>query len=195
MAVLAEPASLVTAEDLDRMTDEGRSFEIVDGVLVEVPPVGALESRLASRICQKLENYIDSGKLSGAVFDGTVRFRLQRDPDLVRGPDVSFVRADRLPSDSIPSGHVNVAPDLAVEIVSESHPSPPIEPKIAEYLEAGVKMVWVIYPKTRTAYLYTSAGSVRRIGESGELDGGEAVPGFRLPLGKLFEAVAGKAKS
>ena len=183
----AAAQALVTAEELCRMGKDDGVFEIVDGELVEVPPVGNYESRLEHLLATALENYVRD-RAPGMVLPATSRFRLKRDPDLVRGPDVSFTSKERLPEDPFRKGFSDVAPDLVAEIVSPSNPSSYTEQKVSEYLDADVRMVWVIYPDTRTAYLYTSKDAVRRIDEDGELDGGEAVPGFRMRLGDLFDA-------
>jgi Uma2 family endonuclease len=182
---------LITAEDLSELSKDGRDYEIVDGVLKEVLPVGAYESKLEFLVARHLQSYVDAGKASGEVLPASARFRLCRDPDIVRGPDASFTPSGKLPPGPLPDTHLDLAPDLAVEIVSKSNTAEEIERKIIDYLQAGVRMVWVIYPETRTAYLYTSMDKVQRIEESGELDGGDAMPGFRLKLAQLFQE-AGK---
>jgi Uma2 family endonuclease len=58
--------------------------------------------------------------------------------------------------------------------------------KVSEYFRVGVRMVWIIYPKTQTAEIYTSPTKVHKIGKTGALDGGTVVPGFRLSLKQLF---------
>lgn len=179
--------TLVTADDLDRVSREDGVFEVVNGELVEVPSVGNYETLLEVELIVALKEYV-SAKVPGILLPGRARFRLKRDPDLVRGPDVSFTSRERLPEAPFEKGYFDLAPDLAVEIVSASNPSSYTEQKVSEYLDADVRMVWVIYPDTRTAYLYTSKDSVRRIDENGELDGGEAVPGFKMRLGDLFDA-------
>lgn len=183
---------LVTAEDLSTLPKDNGEYEIVDGVLKEVLPVGAYGSNLEAILIHRFMSFAESQSLAGRVLPGTARFRLRRDPDTVRGPDVSFTREDRLPQGPLPDSHVDLAPDLAVEIISKSNTAEGVERKITDYLQAKVRMVWVIYPETRTAYLYTSMDHVRHIGESGDLDGGDAVPGFRMKLADLFQEAAGK---
>jgi len=188
---LATPQQLITAEDLAELSQDGRDYEIVDGVLKEVLPVGAYASDLEGIVHFHLTQFIRERQVSGKVLPGTARFRLQRDPDTVRGPDASFTSSAKLPPGPLPDTHLDLAPDLAVEIVSKSNTAEDIERKIVDYLQAGVRMVWVIHPATRSAYLYTSMDRVQRIEESGELDGGDALPGFRLKLAQLFQE-AGK---
>lgn len=91
--------------------------------------------------------------------------------------------------DGVPDRVQDLAPDLVVEIVSKSNLSDEIEKKIIEYIEAGTRLLWVIHPKSRSAYIYQSLDSVLRIDENGTLDGGDVLPGFSLRLKDLFAIV------
>ncbi len=82
-------------------------------------------------------------------------------------------------------------PDLAVEILSQSNTAEEMERKLREYFQAGVRLVWTIEPKTRTARAYTAAGAWTEIGSDSLLLGGEVLPGFELPLAQLFARVEG----
>ncbi|MDA0839291.1 MAG: Uma2 family endonuclease [Planctomycetota bacterium] len=186
---LAAPKT-VTADILEELSQDGRSYEIVKGVLVEVPPVGNYVAKIEFLIAYYIQRFLDEQGLEGEVLPAAARFRLERDPETVRGPDVSFIRSDRLP-EGLPDGYQDLAPDLAVEVVSKSNDPEELEAKIVEYFEAGTGMVWVVYPRTHSAYIYTSLEQARRIGPSGYLDGGEILPGFQLSLKDLF-AAAGK---
>jgi Uma2 family endonuclease len=105
----------------------------------------------------------------------------------VRIPDVSFISWDRLPRGELPDEAIDgVVPDLAVEVLSRGNTAKEMQRKLREYFEAGVRLVWFVYPKTQTAEVYTSPTEMRRIGKSQSLDGGEVLRGFKLPLTKLF---------
>jgi Uma2 family endonuclease len=107
-------------------------------------------------------------------------------------PDVAFISLDRFPGRKLPKERVyRVAPDLAVEILSDSNTEGEMRLKLDEYFEAGVRLVWYIDPPTRTSRVYTSREDVEMIDESGFLDGRDVLPGFRLRLGELFERVPG----
>jgi Uma2 family endonuclease len=80
-----------------------------------------------------------------------------------------------------------MAPDLAVEVVSPSDLATDLDRKLVEYVEAGVSLVWVVYPETRRAFVFSSATEVRILSASDELDGGAVIPGFRLALTRLFD--------
>jgi len=94
--------------------------------------------------------------------------------------------AGRLPDDRVPVGHIRIAPDLAVEVVSPTDIQYDVDRKVAEYLEVGVKLVWVINPDTRVVLIYRGDGSISGVREGGELDGESAVPGFRCRVADLF---------
>jgi Uma2 family endonuclease len=106
----------------------------------------------------------------------------------MRVPDVAFISWDRFPGGKLPQDRVyRVAPDLAVEILSEGNTPQEMENKLDEYFEAGVRLVWYIDPRTRTANIYTARHQMTTIDTSGHFDGGEVLPGFKLRLGELFE--------
>jgi Uma2 family endonuclease len=183
---LAQP-KLHTAEDLDELARNGKGYEIVRGILIEELPVGNYIAKLELKIASIILGFIEENDISGEVLPATARFRLKESPDTVRGPEISFICGERLP-EGVSDRVQDLAPDLVVEIVSKSNPADEIETRIIDYLEAGTRLLWVIYPKSRSAYIYQSLDSVMRIDEEGVLDGGEVLPGFSLSLLKLFKA-------
>src|SRR5438067_2218026 len=137
-----------TPEDLLAMPD-GKNYELVDGELVE-RNMGCESSWIGGRLHHFLSGHCDAKRL-GIVFPADSGFQcFPNDPGKVRKPDVSFISIQRLPPDKIPGGHCSIAPDLAVEVVSPHDEYFEIEEKVIEYLEAGVRLVWVINPRTRT---------------------------------------------
>ncbi len=160
-----------------------RLCELVDGVLVE-KAMSTKEGLLASVISHFLWDYLEENDL-GVVLgaDGAVRLRFR----LVRIPDVSFLPWERLPGGELPDEAVaSVAPALAVEVLSEGNTPAEMGRKLKDYFEAGVKLAWVIDPKTETATAYTSPGRARPVAKDGVLDGGKVLPGFSLPLKDVF---------
>jgi Uma2 family endonuclease len=176
-----------TATEKDVITaldgPEKRLYELVDGVLVE-KTMGTKEGVLAGLIVYFLWDFLeenDLGLVAGA--DGPVRLQL----GLVRIPDVSFVSWERLPGGELPDAAIApIVPDLAIEVLSAGNTKGEMERKLRDYFEAGVRLVWLIQPKTQTATVYTAPTKVRRIGKEGVLDGGGILPGFRLSLRELF---------
>ena len=175
----------MTAEDVERLPDDDHRYVLWRGVLYRMSPPGPHHGWLASRFDRFLGNFVEEHGL-GAVFveSGWV---LERGPDTLVGPDVSFVRTERLPAGAPWERFQDLAPDLAVEIVSPSETGPSVAEKVAAYLDAGVRMVVVVRPRRRTVTVHTPEDRGGRVlGEGDELDGGEVVPGFRLPLAELF---------
>jgi Uma2 family endonuclease len=178
------PGTATEADVLASIKSEKRLCELVDGVLVE-KPMGFYESVLAGILIGFLRAFLeqhDLGILS--VPDGTVRLV----SGLVRIPDVAFFSWDRFPNRELPSEAIpDLVPDLAVEVLSEGNTEAEMERKLQEYFGAGVRLVWYVDPRTRTAQIDTSPGSVRLALEDDALDGGAVLPGFRLRLRELFD--------
>jgi Uma2 family endonuclease len=111
-------------------------------------------------------------------------------PGKVRLPDTGFISWDRLPGREAPTDPIlDLAPDLAVEILSKSNTKAEMKRKLREYFEAGVRLVWLIDPKTRTILVHTSSKASTKLAVGQSLDGGDVLPGFALPLAELFECL------
>jgi Uma2 family endonuclease len=116
-------------------------------------------------------------------------FRIDVAKDLQRRPDVALVLHARWPYNRrVPNVAVwDMVPDLAVEVVSPNNTAFEIQRKIHEYFDAGVSRVWIIYPPQREVYVFASTNRIEVLQLGQELDGGDLLPGFRLPLATLFE--------
>jgi Uma2 family endonuclease len=177
-----------TPEDLLTMPD-GNRFELVNGHLVE-RNMGSESSWVGGRIFRLVTNFNEDQSL-GWVWpadNGYQCFPLF--PNLVRRPDVSFIRFGRLPGERPAQGHERIAPDLAVEVISPNDLAHEIDQKIEEYLQAGVKRIWVVYPETRTVHIHRPDGSDTRLRENDELTGENILPGFRCRVGDFFPGPA-----
>src|SRR5919109_1548043 len=141
---MASTTSLMTAEEAEHLPSDLR-WELIDGVLIEMPPVNASHGGIAVTIALVVGQYIRAHRLGRLYVE--VGFILRRNPDTVRAPDLAFVRADRLPPGGEPRGFWEIAPDLAVEIVSPSNTPAEVQVKIREWIEAGTREVWVVYPE------------------------------------------------
>jgi Uma2 family endonuclease len=176
------PPGTATEDDvLTVRASEKRLCELVDGVLVE-KPTRYDESRLAAELIYSLVDFLRRHNLGTAAgADGMMRLFT----GLVRIPDVSFVRWEHLPESygAIPP----IAPDLAVEVLSESNTPKEMERKLREYFEAGTQLVWYVDPRSRTVTVYTSPDQLIVLDESQTLDGGTVLPGLEIPLRELFD--------
>jgi Uma2 family endonuclease len=170
-----------SVEDVER-------YEVINGVRVEREPMGAFETVLASWLCHLINSFAGDKKLGLAVNE--VLFVLNASLDLKRRPDVAFVSYARWPTAVVAREAAwNVVPDLAVEIVSPTNLAEEIDNKIMDYFRAQVRLVWVIYPDSGRIYIYRSPTHVSILERTDTLDGGEVLPGFRLPVVGLYEAV------
>ncbi len=162
---------------------EKRLYELYDGVLME-KVMGYYESYLAMMLGRFLTTFVDEHDLGIVAGEaGMLKFL----PGQIRIPDVSFVSWDRLPERQIPREPVpQLVPDLAVEIISKSNTTKEMERKLAEYFGAGARLVWYVYPDTRTVRRFTAPDKVVELGENQTLEGGDVLPGFQLPLSLLF---------
>jgi Uma2 family endonuclease len=161
-------------------------YEVVGGQIVEKPPMGAFESALASLLQDLMGPFARMNRL-GRVVAGML-FLIDPVKKMKRRPDLAFVSDERWPlKKRIPRTEAwDIVPDLAVEVISQSNSADEVEVKREEYLKAGVRQVWVIYPVTCKVFVYDSPTSVRILQLADELDGGSLLPGFRLPLAVLF---------
>jgi Uma2 family endonuclease len=176
----------LTVADLEAMPDE-EDYELIDGRLVAKPPMGNASDLIATRLTYLLSGHCEANPL-GWVFGETGYQCFPDNPFLLRKPDASFVRFGRYPGEQIPEGYTKFAPDFVAEVISPNDLAEDVEIKIEQFLAAGVRMIWVIYPKTRTAYVYRGDLSVARFRADDELSGEDVVPGFRCRVGDLFPA-------
>jgi len=173
-----------TAEELWWMPTD-QPWELWDGELRVVPGAGGEASNIAGIIGAMLLLFVRPrglGLVTGA--DGT--YILARDPDTVLISDAAFVRWDRLPDHVAPKGYCPVAPDLAVEVRSPSDRPKDIAAKLEHYRRARVPLVWWVDPARRTVAVYRDGQSIAELGEGDALDGGDVLPGLRLPVAEIF---------
>jgi Uma2 family endonuclease len=176
----------LTVEDLYTMPDDGYKHELQSGMLVSEPLPGFRHGRVMLRIGELLGAHVRSNRL-GVVLACDSGFILARKPDTVRGPDVAFVAMERFEKSGDTARAFTGAPDLAVEVLSPSNTPASVRAKVADYLAAGARCVWVVDSGARTVEVYPSLLSPRVLGEDDPLDGGDVIPGFRVRVGEIFE--------
>jgi Uma2 family endonuclease len=174
----------MTAEELFELPDDGMRHELVEGELRTMTRAGFEHGRAAARILARLLEHVEERDL-GAVLAAETGFVVHRDPDTVRAPDVAFVATERLPP-AATGGFAELAPDLVVEVVSPSDRASEVASKAAMWLDAGVRLVWVVDPQARQATVHHPGGRDRVLRNDGVLDGEDVLPGFRLPLMSIF---------
>ena len=175
---------LMTVEELTSLEGVER-HEIVRGVLVTMPPSNFEHSDIALGIAATLRQHVMERRL-GRVVGGNAGFILQRNPDTLLAPDAAFVRTDRLPPADERERFLAVVPDLVVEVVSPTDRARDVEEKVQLYLEAGVQVALVVYPRLRHIRTYSSDGSSRLYRHDETLDLDSVVPGFSLSVAEVF---------
>jgi Uma2 family endonuclease len=175
-----------TPEELLEITDRPMP-ELIDGQLVERPPMGQKADAIAARILRLVGNHVDLNRL-GVINGAQGSYQIFPDaPRKVRIPDVSFTRWEKLPERAIEEGHGKIAPDLVVEVISANDLAVELAEKVRDFLDAGVSVIWVANPDTNDVLVYRSDGTVALLRSGDVLDGGDILPGFQCPISELFK--------
>lgn len=177
---------LVTAEEFLAQLDDSRQTELVRGRIVEMPPTNFLHGIICSTVVEILRAYVKTRAL-GWVTCNDSGVITKRVPDTVRGPDVAYFSFQRVPKESPPEGYPEVAPELVFEVRSPSDRWQTITAKAGEYLTAGVLVVCVLDPETRTVGIYTADDFPLRKTADEELTLPDVFPDFNVPVRQFFE--------
>ena len=173
----------ITADELLLMPRDGNRYELMRGVLVPKMPTGLPHSEAVIRTGSLLTVYSDDNEY-GATYAGEPGYRLERDPDTVRAPDVSWCAPGRLPEGT--QGFPELAPDLAIEVKSPSNSNPEMASKAEMWLSYGSQQVWVEDPEQTAVTIYRPGALPVTLSEDDTLDGGDLLPGFTTPVWRLF---------
>ena len=182
---MAVQPKLMTADELLRLPRDGQHHELVRGELRTMPPAGFEHGQHTSKLDRSLGDFVEAMNL-GQVVVGDIGFRLTTAPDTVRAPDVAFVSAERVRAAGRVTGYWPGAPDLVVEVISPNDLYTEVEEKVAEWLEHGARLVFVVNPRRRTVAVHRPDRPLRVLTIADTLDGEEIVPGWTLPLRELF---------
>lgn len=195
-----------TFDDLMATPDDGYLYELVRGEILRMPPPktrhGLVEAALVRTIgrylddravtlgWQQSQGYEAQYRLVGRLASGEagIRFSLPDDPDQTRGLDVGYLSPEQAArwEDMSAEEYISEMPALVAEVISPSETAEYVNEKVADYLAGGARLVWLLYPKARTAMVYHAGGASRTIPASGSLDGEDVLPGFAQPLSDIF---------
>jgi len=181
-ATLTKP---MTADELLAMPDDGYRYELVEGELRRMSPAGDEHGLVGMELAIPLGSHVKKNGL-GKLYLAETGFLIKTNPDTVRAPDIAFVRMERIKESPAVRGYRIGAPDLTVEVISPGDTVSEVEEKVAEWLEAGARMVWVVSPKLRTVTVYRSLTDIVTLTMKDKLDGGEVVPGFQIDVAEIF---------
>ncbi len=196
----------MTFADLMAQPDDGYLHELVRGEIVRMPPPrtghGYVEAALIEAIgrylydraltldWQEMQGRKARDKLVGRLMSGEagVRFSLPDDPDQTRGLDVGYLSPEQVArlEDTPDDEYIREMPVLVAEVISSSETADYINEKVTDYLAAGARLVWLLYPRTRTAMVLRADGTGNTIPADGSLDGEDILPGFTEPLFNIF---------
>jgi len=177
-------SQLLTAQDVERISLPGKVTELIRGQLVVREPPGTWHGVIAANLTYYLSDFVRRHGL-GIVFAQDTGFKIASRPDTVRAPDVAFLGQDR--ADRIPvRGYAEVAPDLLAEILSAEDRPAEVLAKVADWLAAGTKLVWLLDPERHEARVYRQDGSLSVLLDEDALGGEDVLPGFSCPLAQVF---------
>ena len=176
---------LWTIADLDRLDDQ-HQYELIDGELIQIDMSSFAHTSIGIRLSGYMMLHAESNRLgivTGA--DGGIVFG--RDPDTMLIPDVAFVDVRRLPPRDTWTQRLELAPDLAVEILSPSNRMSHVQRKLAIYLSAGVRLVWLVDPDDRTVTVHRPGEPPAVLRDGDVLEAGDVLPGFGIPITHVFD--------
>lgn len=179
----------LTGDDLLAMSeDEITGMELIDGVLVpmegEMSPTSWGHGKVEFRFATVFGKYEDDHKDAGEFVTGEVGFYTRGNDFTTRAADIAFIRKDRLPESA--EGFSRVAPDLVVEIISPGNSAADMEEKVAEWFAFGVKLIWLVYPKTKRIHVFTSPKEMHIYTAEDTLTGGNVLPDFSCKVSAIF---------
>ncbi len=182
-----EKAKTYTLEEYTRLPDDGKSYELVKGALVEMGQPGNRHGRVGTKLLRRLGDYVEKNQLGAVYFPtGFVLDKTNPKKPTVRAPDIGFLAVNHVPSKD-EDGPIPRPPDLAIEVVSPSDVWSKVDEKVDEYLTAGVPLVWVIYPPRKTVFVHKPNQPMSMlINSQAELSGEQVVPGFKITIAELF---------
>lgn len=159
--------------------------ELVKGQPCVRSPSGGTHGKYTARLAMLISPFIEKNNL-GEFYGAETGFILFENPDTVRAPDYAFITKPRLSQIGNHDKFVPIPPDFAVEVISPNDRWQAVEEKVAEYLEAGVRLVWIVSPYVRSVYVYHESGDVAVVKQNGVLHGFDVLPNFSMPAKRLF---------
>ena len=177
--------TLITACQLALLPEDDFFYELDEGELIQMPPPGEEHGWVQDEVYGPMFGHVRARRLGKTYVE--TGFLLKTDPDVVRAPDLAFIRKERLPVACHRSGYILGAPDLAVEVQSPSQSPADMRKKVRQYLAAGALIVWVVYPRRRQVVVHYASGKTETLSAGQHLEAPDLLPGLRIPLAEIFK--------
>ena len=171
----------MTVEEFMNIDDDSHRHELIKGELLTMNPPKSLHGRVVINLAIILGLHVKVNRL-GVVYTES-GYHLEKDPDTVLGPDMSFVSKERV--DEAGDSYYQGPPDLAIEVLSPGDRKGYVDRKLAIYLETGTRSVWLVNPRRRTVEVISSLSDRRTLHETDELVD-DTVPGFCIKVSEIF---------
>jgi Uma2 family endonuclease len=187
---MSVPTIVITTDDLLAIPEDGLERELIQGQLRERPMTRRswAHSMVTAFLVYWLEAWVRTQpKPRGQVVAGEAGFRLRRNPDTTVVIDIAYVSAELAAATPPNARLVDGVPILAIEILSPSDKQEEITDKVREYLDAGVRLVWVVDPVFRTIEVFRPDAEPELFNIQRELTAEPHLPGFRVAVAEVFE--------
>ncbi len=181
---MATAKTLVTAKELFQLSTDDKKLELVKGEIVEMPPTGGDHGKASFNLAALLGTFIRQHHASEG-YGAETGFHISHSPDTVLAPDLAFIARERQPTGP-QKGFVTTIPDLVAEVVSPSNSAPSMQAKVEQWLSAGVRLVWVVYPDTRSVVVYNAQREGKLLRADDTLTGDPVLPGFTCKVSEIF---------
>jgi Uma2 family endonuclease len=182
MNAMIDLEQAISVRRFNELPDPHR-YDLVDG-MVQEKHMGSLSSWVGGELYARLRDHCRAHNC-GWVWHADAGFDCFHS-DTVRFPDVAFVRFGRLHNEELPDGHIEIAPDIAAEVISPNDRIDDLERKLLDYRRAGVRLVWLIFPALRIARVHRPDRTITELAETEHLSGEGVLPGFQVLVSDLF---------
>ena len=182
---MSSQPGLLTAEEFAALHVVGARLELIQGELRVMPPAFTDHGETVGALHAILGAYVRTYSL-GKMYGAETGFLVARSPDTIRTTDIAFIQRGRVTPEALAPNWNPVIPDLVVEVVASRDRAPEIAGKVEMWIEAGVKMVWVVYRIRRTVEVFQPHRQMLLVTEQEPLTGMDVIPGFFTPVAGIF---------